>query len=394
MILQRIGILGGTFDPIHEGHLHLARLAKEQAQLDFVLLLPMADPAHRDVLGDAAHRLQMCRLAIEEEDDILLSDAGLQSGVRYTTDTLQLIRQQYPDSQLFFIIGADKLPTLPYWHDAQALFALCRFLCFPRPGIYTQDAMQKAIQAGATVSLLQDVPPTPHSSTLIRARTALYEDAPGLNKKVLCYMAENGLYREDLLPRIRPLMNAHRFRHTLGVVKSAVHLAALHGLPVQKAALAALLHDIAKGMPQPELAQLAEHYQLVDPENTLMIGAVLHGPVGAWLAKKDFNVTDEEVLNAIRFHTTGRANMTLFEMAVFVADAIEEGREDYPGLEKIRWLAEKSLPCAVLCSIEGTIRYIQQADGRELDTSTLNTANYLRSILTQQEKQWMCASIP
>ena len=86
--------------------------------------------------------------------------------------------------------------------------------------------------------------------------------------------------------------------------------------------------------------------------------------------------------------------MTLFEMAVFVADAIEEGREDYPGLEKIRWLSERSLPCAVLCSIEGTIRYIQQADGRELDASTLNTANYLRSILTQQEKQWMCASIP
>jgi predicted HD superfamily hydrolase involved in NAD metabolism len=147
-------------------------------------------------------------------------------------------------------------------------------------------------------------------------------------------------------------------------------------------------------MPQPELAQIAEHYQLVDTENTLMIGAVLHGPVGAWLAKKDFNVTDEEVLSAIRSHTTGRENMTLFEMAVFVADAIEEGREDYPGLQKIRWLSEKSLPCAVLCSIEGTKHYIQQSDSRGLDASTLKTEAYLRSILTEQEKQWMCASIP
>ena len=125
-----------------------------------------------------------------------------------------------------------------------------------------------------------------------------------------------------------------------------------------------------------------------------MIGAVLHGPVGAWLAQKQFNVHDEDVLNAIRYHTTGRANMTLFEMAVFVADAMEEGREDYPGLAKIRWLAERSLPAAVLCSIEGTKAYIGSNDQRALDPSTLETEEYLRSILTQQEKQWMCASIP
>ena len=394
MILQRIGILGGTFDPVHEGHLHLARLAKKQASLDTVLLLPMADPAHRSAMATAEQRLHMCRIALEGEAEIGLSDAGLQNGVRYAVDALRLLKKQYPGSELFFIIGADKLPSLPYWQEATAVFELCSFLCFPRPGIYTQEAMLKAQQSGARVELLQEVPPTPHSSTLIRARTALYEDAPGLNKNVLCYLAETGLYREDLFPRIRSLMNAHRFRHTLGVVKSAVHLASIHGLPIQKAALAALLHDIAKGMPQPELAQIAEHYQLVDPENTLMIGAVLHGPVGAWLAQRQFAVTDEEILNAIRFHTTGRENMTLFEMAVFVADAIEEGREDYPELKKIRWLAEKSLPAAVLCSIEGTKRYISQADGREMDASSLKTERYLRSILTEQEKQWMCASMP
>ncbi len=393
MILQRIGILGGSFDPIHEGHLELARRARALAGLDFVYLTPMADPGHRETTASVAHRMEMCRLALEGEEGIRLSDVGIQPGVQYTIDTLHLLEKQHPDAVFYFIIGADKLPSLPYWQGARELFSLCDILCFPRTGIFTGEAMKKAEMYGARVQLL-DVKEAPFSSTLIRARTALYEDAPGVKEKVLCYMAEQGLYREDLLPRIRPMMNAHRFRHTQGVVKAAVRLACVHHLPVQKAALAALLHDIAKGMSQPELAQLAEHYQLVDTEKSLMIGAVLHGPVGAWLAKKQFNVQDEDVLNAIRYHTTGRANMTLFEMAVFVADAMEEGREDYPGLKKIRWLAEKSLPAAVLCSIEGTKAFIGSSDQRALDPSTLETEKYLRSILTEQEKQWMCASIP
>lgn len=391
--MQRIGILGGSFDPIHEGHLELARHAKAMAGLDLVYMLPMADPAHRETHSHARHRLQMCRLALEEEEGILLSEAGMQEKVRYTVETLKIIQKQHPGDALYFIIGADKLPSLPYWQGAQEIFALCEILCFPRKGIFTGEAIQRAEQAGARVHLL-GVKEAPFSSTLIRSRTARYEDAPGIKKNVLCYMAENGLYREDLLPRIREMMSAHRFRHTLGVQKAAIHLAAVHHLPVQKAALAALLHDIAKGMDQPELAQLAEHYHLVDTEKTLMIGAVLHGPVGAWLAQKQFGIQDEDVLNAIRYHTVGRVGMTPFEMAVFVADAIEEGREDYPGLQKIRWLAEKSLPCAVLCSIEGTRKYIESHDGRELDASSLATEEYIRSLLTEQEKQWMCASIP
>ncbi len=390
--MLHIGILGGTFDPIHEGHLALARQAIAQARLSFVYLLPMATPSHRDVFADSVHRLQMCRLAVEGEEGLKISELGLQTGVRYAVDTLRLLRKQHPDAHFSFIIGADKLPSLPYWQGAQELFSLCDFLCFPRPGIYVAEAMQKAESAGARISFLP-APEAPYASTLIRSRTAQYEDAFGVKEKVLCYMAQEGLYQENLLPRIRELMNAHRYHHTLGVRKEAIRLAALHHLPIQKAALAALLHDIAKGMPQPELAQLAEHYHLVDPESCLMIGAVLHGPVGAWLAQKNFHVQDEDVLNAIRNHTTGRDGMTPFEMLIFVADAIEEGREDYPGLAKIRWLAERSLPAAVLCSIEGTKRYIESNDGRTLDPASLKTESYIRSLLTEQEKQWMCASI-
>ena len=237
--MQRIGILGGSFDPIHEGHLELARRARALAGLDFVYLTPMADPGHRETVASADHRMAMCRLALEGEEGIRLSDVGLQNGVQYTVDTLRLLKKQHPDAAFYFIIGADKLPSLPYWQEAEALFNLCDFLCFARPGIHTQEALQKAEQCGARVRMLQGAQ-APYSSTLIRDRTARYEDAEGLKENVLCYMAENGLYREDLLPRIREMMSAHRFRHTLGVQKAAIHLAAVHHLPVQKAALAAL----------------------------------------------------------------------------------------------------------------------------------------------------------
>ena len=93
MDLQRLGVLGGTFDPIHEGHLSLAREAKRQAGLDGVVLAPMARPAHREAEAAPEQRLRMCQLALEGENGIFLSRAGLESGVRYTADTLAILRR-------------------------------------------------------------------------------------------------------------------------------------------------------------------------------------------------------------------------------------------------------------------------------------------------------------
>ena len=245
--MLHLGVLGGTFDPIHEGHLDLARQAMRYVGLDAVLLMPMARPAHRTAEASIARRLEMCRLAMQGESGLLLSEAGASNSARFTTDTLAPLRRQYPDAQFTFILGADKLPSLPYWHEADKLFAQCDFLCFPRAGVSAAEAVDRAREAGARVTLLP-VPCSPYSSTLIRARTARWEDAPGLPLPVLCYMAENGVYQPDFLPKLKTMMNPRRFQHTLGVRKEAVRLAALHHLPVQKAALAGLLHDCARDL--------------------------------------------------------------------------------------------------------------------------------------------------
>lgn len=383
--MRRLGVLGGTFDPIHEGHVALAREALCQGGLDGVVLLPMARPAQRGAEASAADRMAMCRLALAGEDQIALSQAGMASGVKYTVDTLPLLRREYPDAQFTLVIGADKLPSLPYWYEADKLFSQCDFLCVPRTGVGIAEALEKARAAGARVAMLNDFH-TPYSATVIRSRTERYEDAPGLHPSVLCYMAEHGLYQTDFTPRLRGMMNPKRFQHTLGVRREAVRLAALHGLPIQRCALAGLLHDCAKGMSLADMSRVAREERLTEDETFLSSGALLHALVGAYLAKKEFGIRDEEVLSAIRSHTVGRPGMSKMEMCIFVADATEDTREAYDGLEELRRLSLLSLPAAVYRSLELTQIYLKK-NNKTFDPVSFKTMAYLKGMMTPSEKR-------
>ncbi len=381
--MQKLGILGGTFDPVHQGHIALAEAAVRSCGLDQAVLLPMARPAHREADAPAADRLKMCMLAAEGKENITVSQAGMASGVRYTVDTLPHLKKEFPHASFTLIIGADKLPSLPYWHGQDKLFEQCDFLCFSRSGVSLDEMAEKARAAGARVKVMPAFH-TPYSATMIRLQTAQYQDAPGLEPKVLCYMAERGLYQPDYLPKLRGMMNPRRFQHTLGVRKEAVRLAAVHHLPVQRAALAALLHDCAKGMSIKEMTRIALENHLTRDASVLAAGALLHAPVGAYLAEKEFGVHDEEVLNAIRSHTVGRVGMTKLEMCVFVADATEEGREPYEGLEELRRLADISLPAAVMRSFQLTEKYLKE-NKKPFDDVSLRSMAYIQSILSDED---------
>ena len=382
--MRKMGVLGGTFDPIHEGHIALAKEALRHGGLDGVIFLPMAHRAHREANASADDRMNMCALAIEGYARFFLSKAGAKPEIAYTADTLTPLKKEFPSTSFTLILGADKLPSLPYWKEKEKLFSHCDFRVFPRSGVNTDEALEKARQAGAKLDLMPAFS-TPYSATMIRSQTAQYQDAPGLNKKVLCYMAEHGLYQPDFTPRLKTMMSPKRFQHTLGVRKEAVRLANLHGLPIQRCALAALLHDCAKGMSLKDMGRVARENQLTDSEAVLSSGALLHAPVGAYLAKKEFHIQDEEVLNSIRSHTVGRVGMTKMEMCIFVADATEEGREDYKGLKELRWLCNRSLTAAVYRSLELTEEYVTE-NGRDFDPASLQTKAYLESILTDEEK--------
>ena len=372
-----MGVLGGTFDPIHEGHLRLAREAMRRFALDEVVLMPMARAAYRSAAADIHHRLSMCRLAAAGEAGLSVSAIGAAPSIQYTCDTIPLLSREYPGARFSMLLGADKLSSLPAWRQADQLFQFFDFICFPRPGV-DPAALETAKAAGARIAMMPQFVSS-CSSTQIRRRAALYEDTLETPQSVLCYMAENGLYQRDLLPALRKMMNPHRFRHTLGVRKEAVRLSALHGAPIQKAALAGLLHDCAKGMSQAELSRIAKDEQLVTDAAMLSSGAMLHGPVGAFIAQKQFGIRDEDVLNAIRSHTIGRPGMSRLELVIFVADATEENREDYKGLNEIRRLAEHSLEQAALCSLRLTEEYLRQT-GRPFFPAAKETMAYLSAL--------------
>ena len=132
---SRLGILGGSFDPIHNAHLELASQARAQFHLDEVLLLISGDPPHKSPSADKSHRFAMANLASQGREGIYASQIELErSGVIYTIDTLRQLRQALPDTKLFYIIGADTLLELPTWREADTVYQLTSFIVFLRPG--------------------------------------------------------------------------------------------------------------------------------------------------------------------------------------------------------------------------------------------------------------------
>jgi nicotinate-nucleotide adenylyltransferase len=177
----KLGLFGGSFNPIHNGHLALASHVLDKLQLDRVLFLPTGDPPHKrdGSLAPAKDRYEMVRLAIADTPSFELSDVELRrSGKSYTIDTVRTLQHQYgPSIDLHFLIGLDAFLDLPNWKDPQELLRLCRFVVVPRPG--------QSFQSLATMSLL----PTLDLQALVRLDTgesARLEIAGPADQNIIC----------------------------------------------------------------------------------------------------------------------------------------------------------------------------------------------------------------
>lgn len=156
---------------------------------------------------------------------------------------------------------------------------------------------------------------------------------------------------------IKKNLSEKRRKHVYGVVHTAQKLAGQYGCDREKAKLAALFHDMFRSTPVDVLNMYVRQLEM-DPVY-LDNANLAHGPIAAKIMKRDYGITDPDLLNAVRYHTTGRAGMSLLEKVLYLADAIEPGR-NYPGVEEIRKRAETSLDDACLLSMERSIRYIEE----------------------------------
>ena len=161
--------------------------------------------------------------------------------------------------------------------------------------------------------------------------------------------------REEALACVQEQLTEQRYIHTVGVMETAVKLAERFGADVKKAETAAIFHDYAKFRPKEEMKQI-----ILDGGGPLEVldfhHELWHAPAGAALVKTEVGITDEDILSAIRFHTSGRPNMTLLEKVIYVADYIEPGRR-FPGVEEVRTLAEEDLDLALIQALKNTIPF-------------------------------------
>ncbi|SHE77172.1 putative HD superfamily hydrolase of NAD metabolism [Seinonella peptonophila] len=190
---------------------------------------------------------------------------------------------------------------------------------------------------------------------------------------------------DDLLQATKEELFPARYEHTLRVMETAIQLAKqINGLETEKVAVAAVLHDFCKCWPTIKLSQWIEH-ELNNLDLLLYDKELWHAPVGAEVVRSRFGVEDEDILNAIRFHTTGRPNMSILEKVIFIADVVEPGRS-FPGVDELRSLANSNLNQAILTSLNHTIRFLLDK-GKKIYPLTLETRNALLDTLVKDKKE-------
>jgi nicotinate-nucleotide adenylyltransferase len=320
---QKIGIFGGSFDPIHYGHLILAEQMRELAGLDKIIFIPARVSPFKTASAPISglDRYEMVKLAVAGEPAFEVSDIEITSEeVSYTSNTMRRLSEQYGDSaKLYFILGSDSILKLDKWHEADYLLKNFSFLAGLRKGYNADEAIAKRDEIvsnfGADLRLC-DIPELEISSSDLRLRLQGGKSLKYvIPDPVLDYIREKKLYTgliDELKAFARERENDHRYKHTEGVVKAAKEYAKRYGADVFKAEVAAWFHDTYKEA-----------------------GPLGHGPKAAEEIQKQFGINDPDIVNAIKYHTTSRPGMSTLEMVVKMADLLEENR-NYPDVEKLR----------------------------------------------------------
>ena len=394
--MKKMGLFGGTFDPIHKGHISMALRLAEALSLDGVVLMPTFVPPHKikEDMASADHRLAMCRLAAQEHPLLSVSDLELcREGASFTVDTLTALCERYPDTQWHLLVGADMFTTLRTWHRFADIAKMAVLCTIAREGTDTDRLLAYAAELRADgIDAYVDVCPVePYSSTQVRERIAAGEGIADLvGTAVERYILDNGLYRgdgmqhrtadEQYIEIIRQRLSDYRFHHSLCVAEEAKRLALLHGADPDKAYTAGILHDIMKDTAKEVQMQILQDYG-VDLDAVEQHSPTLwHARSGEVFLRNILGVTDEDILSAVRYHTTGRAGMSRLEQVVFTADFTSADRV-YPDVAVIRSLADQSLTAAIRYGVEYTVRDLIN-QGRTVHPDTL--AVYNEIVLSEQ----------
>lgn len=346
---MKIGIFGGSFDPVHTEHIRVAQAAIKSLGLDKLLIMPAHTPPHKagKSLSPDHERLELCRLAFENTAGAEVSDYEMrQGGTSFTYLTCEHFRNAYPNAELFWLVGTDMLRDFPTWKYPERILqsvtlAVCArneadgWIEKERADFLRRFGKDLAVVAynGAAVS-----------STKIRVLAgAGMRLTPFVPETVEAYIQEKHMYEIVGAKESLALQKPSRAEHSLRVALVAATRAGSVGVAEKKAIAAALLHDCAKNLRLDD--PLLRGFEIKDEWGEVP-ESVLHQFTGAFVAQTALGVDDEEILDAIRFHTSGKENMTALGKLIFLADMVEEERK-YDCVDILRelfWQNDDTLP--------------------------------------------------
>lgn len=330
-------VFGGSFDPVHVEHTNILKAAVRELCADKVIVVPTKNPPHKSASKTPfSDRAEMARIAFSQVSaNVIVDDIeNRNDGVNYSSDNLPVLEKKY--GKFVYVIGGDSLLALESWHEPEFIVRNFEIAVFDREGY--QSAKDKAAELNekwnGKIRILEHVGKEVDSHT-IRDRLMLKADVSGLDENVVRYIKSRNLYSEffPYVDKAATYLDAKRLVHSKNTALVALSLNRnfCPKIDEDKVLFAGLLHDVGKMYDKTELPN---NIQNVIPKDS--IGTpVQHQFVSAEIVKNDFHISDEDVLNAIRFHTTGRENMSRFEKLIYVSDLISYER-NFQGVESLR----------------------------------------------------------
>ncbi len=347
--LNNIIIFGGTFDPPTNAHVEIVKRLKEIYKPSKVFVIPVFNHPSKTNLTSFKDRLKMTKLAFKDLANVEVSSVeevlypkALEAGLKFVPTVLvtSFYKEIYWNSKIYLAMGSDNLSRLDSWFQSDKLKRDVQIIEIKRSGEETQN--NKITNLSISINSYINI-----SSGKIKSGKFL--SAP---YGVLLYIVENNLY---FMPEITKRLSRARFDHSVSVAKTAYEIAVCNNLDPYKAFEAGLYHDIAKDLDKPTQRKLMEERY---PEYVSFPSFSYHQFLGRDIAKNTFKVEDEEILDSILFHCTGKADMSLMEKCVYTADKVEPLR-DYDTLE-MRKTALADLDKGFKMVLEDQVRYLNE----------------------------------
>ena len=354
---MKICVYGGSFNPPHIGHISAAGSALRQLGPDKMLVIPDRAAPHKDMAENSPEperRFELARLSFGDFPDVEVSDVELRrEGKSYTADTLRELLELYPGARFYLLVGTDMLCTFEQWRDFEWILQRVVLAAVARDEGENEKinaaARTLSKKYGARVEVI-DSPAVPAASTDLRSALREGRGRELMHPAAYAYVIQHRLYgarpqREWLREQAYAMLKPQRIPHVRGVEAEAESLARRWGTDTEKAAAAGILHDITKKLDLNQQLILCEKYGIITDKLERTNEKLLHAKTGAAVARGRFGVCDE-VYEAIKWHTTGKPDMSMQEKVLYMADYIEPTR-DFDGVERLRTLAYEDIDAAM-----------------------------------------------